>query len=169
MSYCHQVRLAWRQRWSGSERACEKVPTWGSSGLYLTEDLHGSGCIVVVDSWFGSVKSAIALLDNELYSVMLVKTAHKRCPREKLVERKLNMGKWESATATLDGQKLLVVFPRFRIETIHLNLFHHAAWQSSKDKTTWRSPWHVPLAMCLRAMPTSCRILPNSCNIYWHS
>ena len=90
----------------------------------------------MVDSWFGSVKSAIALLDNELYSVMLVKTAHKRCPREKLVERKLNMGKWESATATLDGQKLLVVFPRFRIETIHLNLFQHAAWQSSKDKTT---------------------------------
>ena len=77
--------------------------------LLLTEDLLGSGCIVVADSWFGNVKSAIALLHHGLYSVMLVETAHKRYPREKLAERKLNMGEWESATATLDGQKLLAV------------------------------------------------------------
>ena len=60
--------------------------------LCLTEDPHRSGRIVVADSWFHGVKSGIALLDNGLYLVILVKTAHKRYPREKLAEQELKMG-----------------------------------------------------------------------------
>ena len=75
--------------------------------LRLTERLHGSGRIVIADSWFGSVKTAIALKDRGLYSVMVVKTAHNRYPREKLAEHNLSVGEWEAYTATFDGVELM--------------------------------------------------------------
>ena len=73
--------------------------------LRLTKSLHGSGRIVVADSWFGSVKTSMALRDEGLYAVMLVKTAHKRYPRTILAQHKLKMGEWVSYTAKLDGEK----------------------------------------------------------------
>ena len=46
--------------------------------IRLTSPYHGTGRVVIADSWFGSVKTAIALKEHGLFSVMLVKTAHKR-------------------------------------------------------------------------------------------
>ena len=74
--------------------------------LRLTENIHGSGRIVIAASWFGSVKTAIALKERGLYSIMLVKTAHKRYPREKMAEHDLSMGEWVAYTANLDGVDL---------------------------------------------------------------
>lgn len=46
--------------------------------LRLTAPYYGTGRVVLADSWFGSVKTAIALKERGLFSVLLVKTAHKR-------------------------------------------------------------------------------------------
>ena len=65
--------------------------------------------MVIVDSWFGSVKTAIALKQSGLYSIMIVKTAHKRFPREALDFHGLEIGEWVAYNATFDGVKLQVV------------------------------------------------------------
>ena len=50
--------------------------------LRLTEPYRGSGKIMIADSWFGSVKSAISIFkQNGLFCIMIVKTAHREFPR----------------------------------------------------------------------------------------
>ena len=77
--------------------------------LRLTAPWKGSGRVVVGDSWFGSVNSVKELWNrNGLYSVMLVKTAHRNYPKLTLRENKLNQrGQWNSATGTMDGVEML--------------------------------------------------------------
>lgn len=71
--------------------------------LRLTEAYKGSGRIIMADSWFGSVKSVIALMkEHGLYSIMLVKTAHKEFPRELLSEKELQRGEWISFSRNVD-------------------------------------------------------------------
>lgn len=78
--------------------------------LRLTESLKGSGRVVIADSWFGSVKSAVQLMNqNGLYSILLVKTAHKLYPRQLLSRTNLTRGKWVSATNEIDGVELQAV------------------------------------------------------------
>ena len=78
--------------------------------LRLTEYWSSSGRVVVGDSWFGSVKSAIQLmLVNGLYSIFLVKTAHKLFPKEILSETNLQRGEWNAASAVIDDVNLLAV------------------------------------------------------------
>ena len=48
--------------------------------ICLTGPYHGSYRRVVADSWFGSVKSAVELRKCGLFSIMLVKVAHKNFP-----------------------------------------------------------------------------------------
>ena len=74
--------------------------------LHLTEPYHGSGRCVIADSWFGSVKCASELMRQGLYSIMLVKTAHKDFPRQLLGEEPLQHGEWKAYTADKDGVKL---------------------------------------------------------------
>ena len=63
--------------------------------LHLTESLKGSGQTVVADSWFGSIKSAVQLINqNGLNSIMLVKTTYKNYPVDMLNESQLAQGKW---------------------------------------------------------------------------
>ena len=63
--------------------------------LHLTESLKESGQTVVADSWFGSIKSAVQLINqNGLNSIMLVKTAYKNHPVDMLNESQLAHGKW---------------------------------------------------------------------------
>ena len=55
--------------------------------LRLTKAWKGTGRVVIGDSWFGSVKSAINLMKiNGVYSILLVKTAHKLYTRALLAE-----------------------------------------------------------------------------------
>lgn len=48
--------------------------TTGTTNLGLTSDIHKTWRIVIADSWFKSVKTAITLKECGLYSAMLVKT-----------------------------------------------------------------------------------------------
>ena len=76
--------------------------------LRITEHWKSSGRIVVGDSWFGSVKTCVKLMNiNGLYSNMLVKTAHKQYPRVLLRESKVERGEWVSATAEIENVKLM--------------------------------------------------------------
>ena len=78
--------------------------------LRLTKGLRGTGRIVVADSWFGSVKSAVELAKYGLYSIMLVKTAHKNFPMDKLNEAHLERGEWCTVNGiTSEGIKLQAV------------------------------------------------------------
>ena len=52
--------------------------------IWLTQPHHSTRRRVIADSWFGSVKKAMELLKNGLFSIMLVKTAHKQFPRHLL-------------------------------------------------------------------------------------
>ena len=49
--------------------------------IHLTQPYYSAGRRVIAGSWFGSVKSAVELLKNGLYSIMLVKTTLKQFPR----------------------------------------------------------------------------------------
>ena len=87
----------------------EHVSKYGATcatTLHLATDFHGTGRIVIADSWFGSVKMAIALKQSGLYSIMIVKTAHKRFPREALDSHDLEIGEWVAYNATFDDVKL---------------------------------------------------------------
>ena len=70
--------------------------------LHLTDEYYGTGQIVVADSWFGLVKSAIALMKKGLYANMFVKTAHKDFPSDQLNEKNLSSGNWVPYHATID-------------------------------------------------------------------
>ena len=54
--------------------------------LRLAKPWFNTGRIVVGDSWFGSCQTVEELLENGLYSVMCVKTAHSGYPKEKVRE-----------------------------------------------------------------------------------
>ena len=44
--------------------------------IHLIQPYHSNKRRVIADSWFSSVKSAVEPLTNDLYSIMLLKTAH---------------------------------------------------------------------------------------------
>ena len=75
----------------------------------LTTDFHGTGRIVIADSCCGSFKTATALKQSGLYSIIIVKTAHKRFPREALDSHDLEIGEWVAYNATFDEVKLQAV------------------------------------------------------------
>jgi hypothetical protein len=60
------------------KRWCTECGADTSTTLRLTQPWHGTNKILLGDSWFESLKCCIALLERGLYSVMNVKTAHKR-------------------------------------------------------------------------------------------
>ena len=98
----------------GRQRMQEKefVPEYGATTatvLRLTKHVQGTGRTIIADSWFGSVKSAAELMKVGLYSIMLVKTAHKNYPRELLNETELERGEWVAYAGTHDGINLQAV------------------------------------------------------------
>ena len=52
--------------------------------LRLTKRWAGSGRVVIGDAWFGSYRTAVALLQQGLFFVGNVKNAHKRFPKKEL-------------------------------------------------------------------------------------
>ena len=79
--------------------------------LRLTKFLRGSGRIIVADSAFASVKSAVALKSqNGLYFLGMVKTAHKKFPKKYLQRVPIaQRGGHVVCTAEQDGVKLRAV------------------------------------------------------------
>ena len=68
-----------------------------ATSLRLTKPYWGKAKVALGDSWFGSVKTCKELLERGVFSVLLVKTAHKNYPKLLLHERDLARGEWESA------------------------------------------------------------------------
>ena len=78
--------------------------------LRLTKSQWGSGRIVVADSAFASVKSAVELKRKGLYFIGHVKTAHRKCPKKFMKEREYRRrGDHCVATSTVDGVPLRCV------------------------------------------------------------
>ena len=91
--------------------------------FHLTESYHGSGRRVIADSWFGSVKCAVALMKRCLYSIMLVKTAHKDYPRQLMAQstlEKRTMGSisYREGCSQITGLSI----SRFERKRFHFNL-----------------------------------------------
>ena len=72
----------------------------------LTQPYHSTGKRVIADSWFGSVKSAVELLKEGLYSIMLVETACKQFPRCLVGQSTLERGKCIACIAIVDDHKV---------------------------------------------------------------
>lgn len=70
----------------------------------LVEGIRDTNRIVVGDSWFGSVKTAVMLREMGLYANMLVKTAHKNYPMKMLNGQTLQRGQWKSVHAEVQGE-----------------------------------------------------------------
>lgn len=95
-------------------RQREYCPEHGSGTsllLRLTKSWRASGRIVVADSAFASVKTAVKLkVINGLYFLGLVKTAHKMFPKQWLNEVPITLrGGHKALTATMEGVKLRAV------------------------------------------------------------
>ena len=91
--------------------------------LRLTAAYHGTGRIIVADSWFGSLKNAIALMKRGLYCNRLVKTAHKGFPRELLNQTDLSRGEWAAYAADVEGVRVQVNNCKIVLQ-IHLSQRH---------------------------------------------
>ena len=87
-------------------KARKYAPLYGSGTsllLRLSEPWKGSGRLIVADSAFASVKSAVALkVKNGLYFHGLVKTAHRRFPKKYLNEVKIDTRGGHVALETSD-------------------------------------------------------------------
>ncbi|KAG8302911.1 hypothetical protein J6590_020665 [Homalodisca vitripennis] len=90
--------------------------------LRLTEPWHGTGRIVVGDSWFSSVKTSIQLKERGM-----VKTAYRNYPLKQTVLRSLKeKGSFISATASSENVDLICVGWRDRkVPALQLYLENH--------------------------------------------
>ena len=95
--------------------------------LRLTAAYHGTGRIIVADSWFGSLKTVIALIKCGLYCNMLVKTAHKGFPRQLLNQTDLSRGESAAYAADVEGVRVRVnnckIVLRIHLSQRHSTIF----------------------------------------------
>lgn len=83
--------------------------------LRLTEPWHGTGRIVVGDSWFGSVKTSVELHKRGLHFLGMVKTAYRNYPIKQSVLRcPIDKGNFVSAIAKSEDVDLICVAWRDR-------------------------------------------------------
>ena len=78
--------------------------------LRLSKNWHGTGRVIVADSAFASVKSAVALKARGLFFMGLVKTAHRKYPKKWAQAVPITLrGGHKVATATEEGAELRAV------------------------------------------------------------
>ena len=71
----------------GIDNKKEFVAEYGmatATTLHLVAPYFGSARVVIADNWFGSCKCAVALRQRGLFSLVNVKTGHKKFPRDKI-------------------------------------------------------------------------------------
>ena len=71
----------------GIDNTKEFVAEYGvatATTLHLVAPYFGSACVVIADSWFGSYEYVVTLRHRGLFSIMNVKTGHKKFPRDKI-------------------------------------------------------------------------------------
>ena len=82
----------------------ERLGATAACTLRLTKPYHGTGRVVYGDSWFGSVKTCIELLEVGLYSTLVIKTAHLNFPKECLSRQgQLTTGDYKSCINEKNG------------------------------------------------------------------
>lgn len=86
--------------------------------LRLTEPWHGSGRVVVGDSWFASVKTAVELFKVGLYFIGLVKTAHSFYPVSEMTA-KCPTHKGASVVSTAEKDSVHLIACAWRDKKIH--------------------------------------------------
>lgn len=75
-----------------------------ATALRLTEPWHGTGRVIIGDSWFSSVKTSIELKSRGLFYIGCVKTATSKFPIKELISRcPQERGGQIFATATVDS------------------------------------------------------------------
>jgi hypothetical protein len=97
-----------------AERAKEYAGDFGHGTavtLRLTKPWHGSGRLVVADSAFASVKTAVRMRKVGMHFIGMVKTAHSKYPKKYFDAMKRELGVLErgdmrSLTATVDGEDI---------------------------------------------------------------
>ena len=132
--------------YEGQELMAEKefVDEYGATTattLRLAVAYHGTGRIIVANSWFGSLKTAIALMKHGLYCNMLVKTAHKGFPREFLNQTDLSRGEWAAYAADV-GVRVQVNNCKIVLQ-IHLSQRHSTIFPcNTLSMVLYRNKFH---------------------------
>jgi hypothetical protein len=96
---------------------CLYAKEWGKSVavvMHLAKKarIEGSGCVIIVDSWFASIACACTMHKKMgLHLLGLVKTGTMAYPKEELIEKVKGKecGAWATATMEEDGEKYLAV------------------------------------------------------------
>ena len=79
-----------------------------ATALRQTAAYHGTGMVIVADSWFRLLKTAIVLMKIGLYYKILVKTADKGFLKELLNKNNNSSGEWVAYIADARGVKVQV-------------------------------------------------------------
>ena len=51
-----------------------------ATAIRLATLYHDTGCHMIADRWFGSVKGGVTLAKHDIYSILLVKTGQNKFP-----------------------------------------------------------------------------------------
>eukprot|EP00966_Prymnesium_polylepis_P320039 7376430-Prymnesium_polylepis.2 len=65
----------------GGCKVLRSLPKVDGAHFRLLESFKGDNRIVIADSWFGSVETALALYEHGFYAILNVKTAHRGYPK----------------------------------------------------------------------------------------
>ena len=95
-----------REKISCCKKTFSEYDVTTATTLRLVKHLGGTGRTVIGDSWFGSVKTAVALKKVGLYSILLVKTVHKKFPCTLLNQTSLKRGEWVAYTGKIEEVEL---------------------------------------------------------------
>ena len=117
----------------------EHVAVYGATcatTLNLPSDINGTGRIVIADSWYGIVKTVIALKESGLSSVRLVKWF----PQESLDSHDFTVGMWVAYSANLDGDELQAVnFQELKNHTHVKKVGHNSEFLFGIYWWTWKT------------------------------
>lgn len=87
------------------DRAKEYVAEYGAQTaltLRMLKRFVGTGVVLIADSWFGSVKTCLLLMQWGIFSVMNVKMSHALFPKKRLLEMLKEKAVGEHVTLTTD-------------------------------------------------------------------
>ena len=77
-----------------------------ATAIRLATLYHDTGCHMIADRWFGSVKGGVTLAKHDIYSILLVKTGQKKFPCLYLGETNLIHDEWVAYSTAKDKVKL---------------------------------------------------------------
>lgn len=76
----------------GAKEYTDKYKKSTATTLRVTKRWHGSGRIIIADSWFSSYATAVAMMKHGLFYVSNVKTGHSGFPKQFLKSKMQRRG-----------------------------------------------------------------------------